>query len=76
MFIYKYTTRIEKKIIIQHAETTAVENKRTKNVICFLQNFLKIQVKAFSTKLITCNLNRYECTQIKIFLAANDEAMY
>jgi hypothetical protein len=42
----------------------------------FPTKFLKIQAKVISTKLIACNLNRYECTQIKNFLAANDAAMY
>jgi hypothetical protein len=51
--------------------------------------FIKIRAKLISTKLINCNLNRSECTQTKIFLAAintktkcctrrffNDKAMY
>ena len=55
----------------------------------FSTQFIQIQAKLISIKLITCNLNRYKCTQIRIFLAAintetkfctwrffNDKAMY
>ncbi len=55
----------------------------------FSTQFIQIQAKLIRTKFITCNLNRYKCTQIRIFLAAintetkfctwrffNDKAMY
>ncbi len=32
--------------------------------------FIKIRAKLISTRLITCNLKRYECAQRKNFLAA------
>jgi hypothetical protein len=39
--------------------------------------FIKIQTKLISTKLITCNPNRYEYTQINSFFAAiNTETKY